>query len=724
MDLFGDDDAGSDSDTGMPVSVNTSYADQFEKRKRKEELTRLKMKERLGELGMNDDDDETSESEDEDAQLLTPAVHDRFLEIIPMIRKKDPRLYDKNVDFFDSTAVGAGDSKKSGATDDDSSAAKKKGSKKDKKPMYLKDVLREHILQKADKGSWSDSDSEDEDAPRRRPALSHVDEQRKLKADFQKAVAADLDGEGDDLFVPREKTQEEIEEENKLFEKLEQSYKHKQLTTPVKKDAMAAIAQFWNTDQNVSKQEKFLRTYILSEMWREDAVHRPLAESEEEEDAKVVDEADKFEAQYNFRHEEEGASQVKTYSRDVESVRKKTSSRTEARQRRKERKYEKKREKAEELKRLKNLKKQEISEKMQLIMKISGSEKLAGEIDLEGDFDPDEYEKKMQAIFNEEYYANEDDDDEKPVFSDDDDEDDFAVPVSVPAADPSKKTLAAKLKAKKDGTEQPIVEEFEESAESAESEEEKDSGKSSSKERKEKEKKRKEAQEKAAAAAKKIAEDQLSKYLEEYYQLDYEDIIDDIPCRFSYRQVRPNTFGMRPKDILSNDDHVLNQFVGLKRIAPYREREYEPREPFHHWVQRKAARGQLRGVKPNSNQSSAQHRSGSSRSTSSHYQDEGEPDQDSNAAASSSSTSTSNSSSSKTVSKRQKKHRDLNERSSIVSESVDDEAAAEERKSSTDKKKRGKRSKVKTKLGKKEKKAKRKANALASSSKKEKKAKR
>ena len=42
MDLFGDDDAGSDSDTGMPVSVNTSYADQFEKRKRKEELTRCR----------------------------------------------------------------------------------------------------------------------------------------------------------------------------------------------------------------------------------------------------------------------------------------------------------------------------------------------------------------------------------------------------------------------------------------------------------------------------------------------------------------------------------------------------------------------------------------------------------------------------------------------------------------------------------------------------------
>jgi KRI1-like family len=35
---------------------------------------------------------------------------------------------------------------------------------------------------------------------------------------------------------------------------------------------------------------------------------------------------------------------------------------------------------------------------------------LAGEIDLDGDFDPGEYEKKMQAIFNDEYYEKEGED--------------------------------------------------------------------------------------------------------------------------------------------------------------------------------------------------------------------------------------------------------------------------------------------------------------------------
>eukprot|EP00966_Prymnesium_polylepis_P023000 529109-Prymnesium_polylepis.1 len=67
---------------------------------------------------------------------------------------------------------------------------------------------------------------------------------------------------------------------------------------------------------------------------------------------------------------------------------------------RKARKQAARERKEEELKRLKNLKKQEIHTRLAEIQKVSGSAVPISEVDLSGDFDPEEWDKKMAAMLD------------------------------------------------------------------------------------------------------------------------------------------------------------------------------------------------------------------------------------------------------------------------------------------------------------------------------------
>ena len=38
-------------------------------------------------------------------------------------------------------------------------------------------------------------------------------------------------------------------------------------------------------------------------------------------------------------------------------------------------------------------------------------------------------------------------------------------------------------------------------------------------------------------------------YLDDYYSIDYEDIIDGMPCRFKYRKTTANAYGLTPDEV-------------------------------------------------------------------------------------------------------------------------------------------------------------------------------
>ncbi|XP_023122728.2 protein KRI1 homolog [Amphiprion ocellaris] len=572
------------------LKINSQFAQKYDKYRQKEELQRLK--DRYGDRD-DDSDSESSESSSDDSEVeLDPEVERDFYRTLSLLKKKDPKIYEKDAKFYTEEAS--------------TSDAKPSTSKKAVKPMYLKDYERKVILEKEGKYE-DDDDSDDEEAARRRERAaspSYMQEQRELKESFRKFIqdsdddddAADEGGEGGgatQLLTRRIKTQEEKDKEEADY--VDWLKGQAELEGPDEVKDMKYLRDYWN-DPELDEKECFLRDYVLNKGYLDededderiptyDEVVQDDVEDSEEEGESFLERQEDFERSYNFRFEEPDSQQVKTYPRNIAtSVRSKDDRRKRKREEIKERKQKEKEQKQEQLKQLKNLKRNEIMEKLKMLQELTGNEQLAfSQADLDGDFDPKQHDQLMQKYFGDEYYGEEEG--EKPQFEDDDELEEHW----------NWDTWTGEGREEEYGEEEEEYDadephcndenfimdaDFDPSQQTASKKKKKKERKKMKKEDMPQMGKRKKKSHFAEVITKNKPvfdpqEKSFEQYLDEYYKLDYEDIIDDLPCRFRYRQVLANDFGLTTDEILNANDGELNRWSSLKKTCMFRSEKEE-----------------------------------------------------------------------------------------------------------------------------------------------------
>jgi len=311
--------------------------------------------------GFDSESESEDEDEDEDGNLITDKIDSGISDVLAALKSNNANLKDKNVRFFPEIgAEGTGEAQ---------------GPTKREKPVYLKDYQRERLL---NQGAEQDGDHKTGETAQ----PTYNDEQQQLRNDLIQQFHGS-DDEDDDLLTKREGAAREIPEVK--------------LPDP-ENDADGFLDAFLNQKGWVPPAEENVPTYN---------------EVVDDEDSDEFDDlSEKFESAYNFRFEDPEAASIVSYARDQNTLRRgKLSSRQKKREKEKEAK-QKEAEKAKlEKSKLKKAKVNEVTDKMAQIQEAlgEGDENLAellSKEDLDGDFDTDEWDQRMQKLFNDDYYGD------------------------------------------------------------------------------------------------------------------------------------------------------------------------------------------------------------------------------------------------------------------------------------------------------------------------------
>ena len=568
-------------DEDLRLTVNKKFATKYQNRKEREELIQIRQRkggdDGRGGGGDSSESDSSDEEEDEVGELFTPSVNVQFLKTIKALRKKDDKIYDPNSRFFDDDNYNAvGDDKNDGDTE------------KKQKPKRYKDVVREQILEQMEdeenEGGNKKTNTNVDMSDDHRSKLGYDEQQNKLRKAFltessEKTDGGKSDDEDDEWMVVKKKVPEqdlnqlekEASEELKEIEDLSKNNSNKKKGDNTFKDPRG----------EVEDGEKFLLDFIQNKKWidtnhidrgRYDDKYENENESGDESSLDDVDRADDYESQYNFRFEQatQGATtnsganlSVQTYARGqtMNTVRRTDTTRKDKREARKERKVTERKAKEEQLKRLKNAKKSEMNQKLSKVKSVIGGieENAIDEAQimkmLEGDYDPEKFEKAMEEAYGDEFYQKEDNEwktdvDVRETLKGDDDGENLVGQDDVNGG------MYDNVQEEGEGeVNENAMEEEEYYDESAEWDDNNGDAYDGSHDETKLEKKLK------------------TKMQDELYKLDYEDIVAGMPTRFKYRQVESNDYGLTTQEILYARDTTLKQFVSLKKMAPYNEQD-------------------------------------------------------------------------------------------------------------------------------------------------------
>ncbi|KAF8554912.1 hypothetical protein OG21DRAFT_1508303 [Imleria badia] len=309
--------------------------------------------------------------------------------------------------------------------------------------------------------------------------------------------------------------------------------------------------------------------------------------------------ADAFETSYNFRYEEPGGALISSFPRDLQSARRESITRKDARSRKKERqeaekqallearreeirreralveaavaeedrdngtlvvekdtsnkKKSKKQQRKEELARLKALKANELRRKLEMVSSEGGLGSVGDEalahLDLDADWDPSKHDTQMAELYGGDDIV--DGDAEKPIWDDDIGIDDIDPPTNTKSKTELKQQKKKEKKKEKKADEDVGVDVNEMDADldaGADWDNNDEEWRGTEEERKRK----------------------VDAYMDEVVnKLGFSGITSHMPTRFHYTSVAPEHYGLAPAEILLATDTELNSYVGLKKMAPY-----------------------------------------------------------------------------------------------------------------------------------------------------------